>query len=185
LSQIAVNEGATVGDGINLTKFRGKTRSSGVQTASSTGGSGGTGSSSYKFITYPSGVPTGDVDYTVVRPMGTFVIKLLDNTSADTFNFANLRRFNYYSRAASTNYSVAANKNSSGTVKQLGVIGLDANGNEVARTYYVVYPNGTTGHSTNALTQVTLSSGDILGTFEEDVNGGYDNNYTGQYWLIY
>lgn len=184
LSQIAVNEGATVGDGINLTKIQGvRLEVSGVQTASSTGGSGGTGSSSYKFITYPSGVPTGDVDYTVVRPMGTFVIKLLDNTSADTFNFANLRRFNYYSRAASTNYSVAANKNSSGTVKQLGVIGLDANGNEVARTYYVVYPNGTTGHSTNALTQVTLSSGDILGTFEEDVNGGYDNNYTGQYWL--
>ncbi|WP_336731245.1 T9SS type A sorting domain-containing protein [Chryseobacterium sp. VD8] len=184
LSQIAVNEGATVGDGINLTKIQGvRLEVSGVQTASSTGGSGGTGSSSYKFITYPSGVPTGDVDYTVVRPMGTFVIKLLDNTSADTFNFANLRRFNYYSRAASTNYNVAANKNSSGTVKQLGVIGLDANGNEVARTYYVVYPNGTTGHSTNALTQVTLSSGDILGTFEEDVNGGYDNNYTGQYWL--
>ncbi|MDN4013833.1 T9SS type A sorting domain-containing protein [Chryseobacterium gambrini] len=184
LSQIAVNEGATVGDGINLTKIQGvRLEVSGVQTASSTGGSGGTGSSSYKFITYPSGVPTGDVDYTVVRPMGTFVIKLLDNTSADTFNFANLRRFNYYSRAASTNYSVAANKNSSGTVKQLGVIGLDANGNEVARTYYVVYPNGTTGHSTNALTQVTLSSGAILGTFEEDVNGGYDNNYTGQYWL--
>ncbi|WP_336690810.1 MULTISPECIES: T9SS type A sorting domain-containing protein [unclassified Chryseobacterium] len=184
LSQIAVNEGATVGDGINLTKIQGvRLEVSGVQTASSTGGSGGTGSSSYKFITYPSGVPTGDVDYTVVRPMGTFVIKLLDNTSSDTFNFANLRRFNYYSRAASTNYSVAANKNSSGTVKQLGVIGLDANGNEVARTYYVVYPNGTTGHSTNALTQVTLSSGDILGTFEEDVNGGYDNNYTGQYWL--
>lgn len=184
LSQIAVNEGATVGDGINLTKIQGvRLEVSGVQTATSTGGSGGTGSSSYKFITYPSGVPTGDVDYTVVRPMGTFVIKLLDNTSADTFNFANLRRFNYYSRAASTNYSVAANKNSSGTVKQLGVIGLDANGNEVARTYYVVYPNGTTGHSTNALTQVTLSSGDILGTFEEDVNGGYDNNYTGQYWL--
>ncbi|KHD90243.1 hypothetical protein AH06_00150 [candidate division TM6 bacterium Zodletone_IIa] len=54
LSQIAVNEGATVGDGINLTKIQGvRLEVSGVQTASSTGGSGGTGSSSYKFITYP------------------------------------------------------------------------------------------------------------------------------------
>jgi hypothetical protein len=81
LSQIGVNEGATVGDGINLQNSGVRLEVSGVQTASSTGGSGGTGSSSYKFITYPSGVPTGDVDYTVVRPMGTFVIKLLDNTS--------------------------------------------------------------------------------------------------------
>lgn len=181
LSQIATSETATTGDGINLTRIQGvRIEVSGVTTSTT----GGTGSSSFKFITFPAGAPTGDVEYTMVRPLGTFVIKLLDNTSADTFNFSNLRRFNYYSRASNTNYSVTANKNTNnGTVKQLGIIGLDINGNEVGRTYYVVYPNGTTGHSSNALTQVTASSTDIFGTYEEAQNGGYDNNYTSLYWL--
>lgn len=180
LKHIAYNEGAN-GDGINLTKIQGaRIEVSGVTTTTT----GGTGSASYKYLTFNSGVPTGDVDYTIIRPLGTFVIKLLDNTSADTFNFSNLRRFNYYSRDAATANGVTANKNTNnGTVKQLGVVGLDVNGNEVARTYYVVYPNGTTGHSPNALTQVTNSSGNLLGTFEEAQNGGYDNNYTSVYWL--
>lgn len=180
LRHIAYDEGVN-GDGVNLTKIQGaRIEVSGVSTTTT----GGTGSSSYKFLTFNSGVPTGDVEYTIIRPLGTFVIKLLDNTSADTFNFSNLRRFNYYSRNAATNNGVTANKNANnGTVKQLGVIGLDVNGKEVARTYYVVYPNGTTGHSSNALTQVTNSSGSVLGTFEEAQNGGYDNNYTSAYWL--
>ncbi|WP_415325462.1 T9SS type A sorting domain-containing protein [Chryseobacterium sp. MMS23-Vi53] len=181
LSQIATNEAS--GDGINLTTIQGvRLEVSGVSTTQT----GGTGSAGYKFITFPSGVPTGDVAYSMIRPMGTFAIKLLNNTAADQLNFANLRRFNYYNRAAGTPYNVAANKNAAkiGTVKQLGVIGLDSNGNEVARTYYVVYPNGTTGHSdTQAKTQVKSTSSDILGTYEEALNGGYDYNYTNQYWL--
>jgi hypothetical protein len=184
LSQIAANESATIGDGIYLSNIQGvRLEVSGVQTTQANGGNGGTGSSSYKFITFSSGVATGDVEYTIIRPLGTFAIKLLNNSAADTFNFSNLRRFNYYSRSASTDYNVTANKNGNGTVKQLGIVGLDANGKEVARTYYVVYPNATTGHSSNALTQVTASSTDLIGTFEEALNGGYDNNYTGQYWL--
>lgn len=180
LTHIAYNEGVN-GDGVNLTKILGvRIEPSGVSTTTT----GGTGSAAYKFLTFSSGVPTGDVPYTIIRPLGTVAIKLSDNTTADQLNFSNLRRFNYYSRDASTNYSVAASKNTNnGTVKQLGVIGLDINGNEVARTYYVVYPNGTTGHSINAKTQVTNSSGNLLGTFEEAQNGGYDNNYTSVYWL--
>lgn len=123
----------------------------------------------------------------MVRPMGTFVIKLNSDlgASAQQLNFSNLRRFNYYTRATSTAYSVTANKNTNtGTVKQLGVIGLDINGNEVARTYYVVYPDGTTGHSVaQARTQVTLDTSDILGTYEESPTGGVDSNYQSQYWL--
>ncbi|MDQ0591665.1 hypothetical protein QFZ37_000034 [Chryseobacterium ginsenosidimutans] len=184
LSRIAIAEagatGSANGDGVNLTNIQGvRLEVSGVTTTQT----GGTGSSSYKFITFSAGAPTGDVDYMMVRPMGTFAIKLLNNTAADQLNFSNLRRFNYYSRATTTDYNVAASKNTTGTVKQLGVIGLDNNGKEVGRTYYVVYPKGTTGHSTEALTQMTASSSDLVGTYEEAINGGYDTNYTGQYWL--
>jgi len=187
LSRIAVDE--PNGDGINLTTIQGvrvELSPNAVQTTS-----GGTtvvgGITSYKYITFAGGVPSGDVDHMMVRPMGTFVIKLTSNAATDQLNFANLRRFNYYRRDAGTAYNVAANKNTTvgnGSVKQLGVIGLDINGNEIARTYYVVYPNGTTGHSaTNAKTQVTADTSDLLGTFEEAATGGYDTNYTGQYWL--
>ncbi|UOU98777.1 T9SS type A sorting domain-containing protein [Chryseobacterium daecheongense] len=182
LSRIAYDETATVGDGVNLSTIYGvRLEVSGV-TSSQTGG---TGSSSYKFITFNAGVPTGDVDYVMVRPLGTFAIKLNNNTAADQLNFANLRRFNYYGRADNTNYAVTANKSTttSGTVKQLGVIALDANGKEIGRTYYVVYPNGTTGHSSNAKTQSTASSSNLVGTFEEASTGGYDLNYTSSYWL--
>ncbi|MBW7676942.1 T9SS type A sorting domain-containing protein [Chryseobacterium chendengshani] len=184
LSRIAITEAAVIGDGINLTTIRGlRLEVSGVTTTQA----GGTGSSSYKFITFASGVPTGDVRDMMVRPLGTFVIKLNNNTAVNPnnlLNFANLRRFNYTPRAATTDYGITANKNvDTGTVKQLGVIGLDVNGDEVGRTYYVVYPNGSTGHSSNALTQVTNSSSSILGTFEEALTGGYDNNFTSLYWL--
>lgn len=184
LSQIARAEAAAIGDGVNLTTIRGvRLEVSGVSTTPT----GGTGSTSYKFITFPSGVPTGDVEDMMVRPMGTFVVKLNDNTAANPDNildFANLRRFNYTPRAETTDYNVAAAKNTnSGTVKQLGVIALDANGKEIGRTYYVVYPNGTTGHSSDAKTQVSATSSSIVGTFEEAPTGGYDNNYTSAYWL--
>lgn len=182
LSRIAYDEPAANGDGVNLTTIQGvRLEVSGVATTSA-----GTGSTSYKFITFTAGAPTGDVAYAMIRPMGTFAIKLLNNSATDALNFSNLRRFNYYQRAEGTDYNVIANKNAGkvGSVKQLGVIGLDANGKEVARTYYVVYPNGTTGHSdTAAKTQVTLTSSDILGTYEEAPSGGYDYNYTNQYWL--
>lgn len=72
----------------------------------------------------------------------------------------------------------------SSTVKQLGIIALDGNGAEIGRAYYVVSPNGTSGHSSNSTLQVASSTSDIIGTFEEDgVKGGYDNNYTSSYWL--
>ncbi|WP_304342966.1 T9SS type A sorting domain-containing protein [Chryseobacterium koreense] len=139
----------------------------------------------FKFVTNVNGVWTGDTDYLMIRPMGTFMIKLLNNSVTPTINLANLRRFNYYSRNTGTPYSVGANRGASnGTVKELAIIGLNANGGEVARTYYVVYPNGITGHSSDTKAQVTAGSTNLLGTYEEDpINGGYDNNYTSSYWL--
>ncbi|WP_326982135.1 T9SS type A sorting domain-containing protein [Chryseobacterium sp. MYb264] len=182
LSKIAFVESG-VGDGNNLTTIKGVR----VDVVDVVTNAQGTGSTSYKFISFAGGEPIGDVEYTLVRPMGTFVVKLNDNTAtgADaTLNIGNLRRFNYTPRTDGTDYNVAAAKNgSNNSVKQLGVIGLDANGKEVGRTYYVVYPNATTGHSTAAKSQVSAVSANVIGTFEEAPSGGYDYNYAGQYWL--
>ncbi|MEF9478757.1 T9SS type A sorting domain-containing protein [Chryseobacterium sp. 1B4] len=181
LFNIARNEPAANGDGVYLSNIYGIR----LQPATVVTGAGGTQSTgAFKFVTYDSsGIPIGDIDYLMVRPLETFTIKLKDNTAADQLNFANLRRFNYYSRSGNTDYNVTANKNGTGTVKQLGVIGLDVNGNEVSRTYYIVSPEAVTGHSPNARTQITNSSANAIGTFEEALNGGYDTNYMNQYWL--
>lgn len=181
LSRIAYNEPAAITDGNNLSNiYAVRLEPSGVQYSPSNG-SGSTGT--FKSITFNAGVPTGDVEYTMVRPFGTFVIKL-NNNNGPLFNFRTLRRFNYLSRAAGTSYSVTASKNTNtGTVKQLGVIALDSNGNEVGRTYYVVYPDGTTGHSVDSKTQIVGYSTDVINTYEEALNGGYDLNYTNSYWL--
>lgn len=180
LSAIAFEDPQGVGDGNFLDNIYGvRLEAQGVQ-YSSAGGS----SARIKYITYDSsGVLAGDVDYTMVRPMGTFVIKLKSNT-AQTLNLSTLRRFKYHTRNASTDYSVTAAKNGiQGTVKQLGVIGLDASGKEVERTYYVVSPNTISGHTLTPTIQVTNSGITTLGTFEEDaINGGYDNNNV-SYWL--
>ncbi|WP_312392348.1 T9SS type A sorting domain-containing protein [Chryseobacterium sp.] len=187
LRNIAYNEPAANGDGVNLSNIYGVRLEPGQVSTVNNVGTGTT--TPGKYITFNSGVPTGDVDYMMIKPMGTFQIKLNNNNNVDQLNFANLRRFNYYSRGASTDYSVTANKNASkvGTVKQLGVIGLDANGNEVGRTYYVVYPNAVTGRSVNAKTQVTARGGttnpDFLGTYEEALTGGADPNFSNSYWL--
>ncbi|PIF43138.1 putative secreted protein (Por secretion system target) [Chryseobacterium sp. 52] len=175
-----------IGDGNNISNIWGVRYDPGTVTV---GSQGNTYSSGALITTYAVGtrIPVGDVDV-VIKPMQTFVLKLRDNT-AQTLNFNTLRRFNKTSRAANVDYSVTAAKNGGksidGTVKQLGVIGLDVDGNEIARTYYVVSPNFTTGHQTSIATtvQATSTSENIIGTFEEALNGGYDTNYTGQYWL--
>lgn len=196
LSRIGHVESATPGDGNFLSKIYGiRLEVSNVQYKTNIGG----GTSTYKYVvfsgTHPNApsqtgspaVPIGDIDYLVVRPMGTFLIKLKDNSSSDSFNFKTLRRFNYLPRLASTNYSVTAARSTASkvtnTVKQLGVIALDANGNELGRTYYVVYPEAITGNSSEANSQVTALSTNVVGTFEEAPSGGYDFNQTSKYWL--
>lgn len=180
LSRIGYNEGAN-GDGNAINSIQGvRYESIGVSTSSATG----THATSYKFITYdPSGVPAGDFSGAIIKPMQAFVIKLRNNTLPQTLNFNTLRRFAYTPRAAATPYSVTAAKNTlSGTLKQLGVIGLDANGEEVARTYFVVSPNATTGHSLSAKLQASAFSGS-LSTREELPGGGEDVVASSTYWL--
>lgn len=129
--------------------------------------------------------PVGDIGL-IIKPMQTFVVKLRDNTTVQTLNFDNLRRFKNSRRLAGTEYNVTALKSgrlSGNTVKQLGVIGLDENGQELARTYYAVYSTAITGHTSSETVQTTLGSSNIIGTYEEAVNGGLDTNYSGAYWL--
>lgn len=187
LSRIGYAEPAVGGitDGNNISNIWGVRYDPGTVVVGSQGNAYSTGA---LYQTYAAnGVPVGDIGM-IIKPMQTFVLKLRDNSS-QTLNFNTLRRFNSTVRAATTDYSVTAAKNATGkvtegTVKQLGVIGLDANGKEIARTYYVVSPNAVTGHQTSVATTVQATAGsNIIGTFEEALNGGYDTNYTGQYWL--
>ena len=182
LSQIGVTEAATTGDGNNLSNIYGvRLEVSGVQHTTTGGG----GSSNFKAVTFSAGVATGDVEYLVVRPLGAFAIKLNNNTTKPNFDFSTLRRFKYHPRNPGTNYSVTAkrNGNATSTVKQLGIIGLDASGNELERTYYVVADNTVSGASSSVKTQVGVFGGQQFGTFEEDaINGGYDNSNL-SYWL--
>ena len=202
LSRIGHTESATTGDGNDLSNIYGiRFETSGVQYTPNKGG----GSTSYKYVTFtntsgiPGGltggtpsVPVGDVDYMMVRPMGTFVIKMKDNTKSSPsaerlLDFKTLRRFQYYPRV-SNSYNVTASRTSSkvagsSTTKQLGVIALDANGNEIGKTYYVVYADAVTGHPDKETSQVTAFSDNIVGTYEEAVAGGYDYNQTNKYWL--
>lgn len=149
--------------------------------------SGGTFSVGAKIVTYTAGAPSpvGDVGV-MIKPMQTFVIKLRNNSPEvsgnKTLSFDNLRRFKYTPRTSGTPYSPTARLE--GSVKQLGVIGLNENGEELARTYFVVYPTATSGNTAEPTTQTILGSQDIMGTFEEDAaNGGTDSNYANSYWL--
>ncbi|MFY7814526.1 MAG: T9SS type A sorting domain-containing protein [Chryseobacterium taeanense] len=181
LSRIGYDENLGITDGNNVSNIWGIEYYPGTITTMSTGATYSTGALLQTF--HPSGIPVGDVGL-IIKPMQTFKMKLRDNTP-QTLNFNTLRRFNGTVRAASTDYNVTAAKtNNSATVKQLGIIGLDVNGKEISRTYYVVSPSSVTGHQTSVTTTVQASAGsNIIGTFEEAINGGYDNNYSNSYWL--
>jgi len=163
------------------------------------------------YLSYTSGVATGDVKQAIVRPMGTFEIKL--STGTTPLDFGKLRKFAYSASSSATptyndgvtvqskslneelllselselsTNSTAKTANarlSSSTVKQLGVIALDSDGKELGRTYYVVYADGVSGQPTNLTTQVTANSKNIIGTFEESKKGGVDEDLINSYWL--
>lgn len=189
LSKIGYVETGATTDGNNITTIQGIRYSPGtVQSLPS----GATYSTAAQYITFDTnplsptfGRPVGDISGIIIKPMQTFVLKLR-SAAEQTLSFDNLRRFKNNARADGTSYTVTAAKGASSTqtMKQLGIIALDADKKELARTYYVVYPEAKTGHTTDVKTQVTLGGGNIFGTFEEHpVNGGYDTNYTGSYWL--
>lgn len=185
LSKIGYVEAGTVTDGNNITNIWGVQYSPGtVQYVNGVGSS----FTNPLIMTFDPAtrMPIGDINNLVVKPMGTFIIKLRDNTP-QTLNFNTLRRFSNTARVEGTDYNVAASKvasNGTGTVKQLGVIGLDANGNELGRTYFVVSPHATTGHQ-NSITNTVQAASDnnSFVTYEEKMTGGIDPNYVPNYSL--
>lgn len=144
-------------------------------------------------------VPVGDVDNLVIKPMGTVYVKLDRSLNAqfngfnNNLNFATLRRFSKRSRAANVAYTVTAAKNNPAnatSVKQLGVIALDAQDKEISRTYYVVHGNGSTGYTTDYNLQTNTGFNEnntpinsSIYTNEEFVSGGIDPTYASRYNL--
>ena len=159
------------------------------------------------YVSYVGGVATGDVKQAIVRPMGTFEVKL-SAPSTRVLDFSQLRKFAYeanssntstypggvtvlsepaseslFSEMSTNSTARIANNISNSTVKQLGVIALDADGKELGRTYYVVHANGISGQPTKLSSQVTANSKNVIGTFEESKKGGVDEDLIESYWL--
>lgn len=181
----------TSGDGNFISNIYGIRVEQSAGTISYAPGVGG-GATSFRYVTFDSATssPVGDVDWLIVRPLSVFVIKLKDNALPQTLNFNSLRRFAFTPRLPNVPYSPTAIKSISvdkkplvSTVKQLGVIALDQNNNELGRTYYVVSPSAQTGHSSNSKYQIASASTNVIGTYEENLHGGYDQNYIDKYWL--
>ena len=149
-----------------------------------TSSGGGTQSIGAKLVTYtpgsPYSTPVGDVT-AIIKPMQTFALKFRNN-NAQALRFERGRRFAYTARPYLAFPSVLS-RGSAGSVKQLGVIALDEHGNELGRTYYVVYPEAQTGKPATYSTQVAAGSQNIIGTFEEKPAGGIDEELQNAYWL--
>lgn len=195
---------------LDLTKISSdlQTKIQGIRVAVSDvkyGRSAGTTYAKYKYVTFTgTGSPVGDVDLAIIKPLQTFVVKMKDGQTG-SLDLATLRTFAY--KGASllsqgeedmviqsknrkdqklnllSNGFKQLSKSKNSSVKQLGIIALDEDGNELGRAYYAVYPNAHTGTNNFVNAQVTASSTDVIGTYEENINGGYDEDAANAYWL--
>lgn len=147
----------------------------------------------YKYINFTvAGGAVGDVEAPIIKPLQEFVIKLKSNNVKPSINFATLRTFAYKSATGVTSGTTVGSSfrnprisklQNSGSVKQLEVLLLDENKNEIDRTYYVVYPEAQTGLPTEATVQVAASKSNAITTFEESAEGGIDNAVKDTYRL--
>lgn len=139
---------------------------SGISYSSDTGG----GASSYNAVTL---APGGDnfagpaKKWLIVRPGQTFTLKFTTNVNY-TLNLSELKTFSYNETRALGGKT--ANKSGS-TFKQLSIIGLDKDNNEVASLYYVLSDKTVTGSSKDAMTQVGDLSEGKFALYEEDPDG--------------
>lgn len=185
LSLIGYNEPALPSDNNNIDNIHGIIVNPATVVYNATTG----GTSTYagaQMVTFDANrKPTGNYDALVVKPLGTFKIKLKTNV-AKTLDFDNLRRFSSVPRGETVGYSVTAQRNSN-AIKQLGVLALDAAGNQIGETYYVVAPHFATGNIVDPLVnnsvQAMTSTDAIIQTFEELPTGGTDPNFASAYRL--
>lgn len=188
LSLIGYDEPVAVTDNNNLSNILGIAVDPQNVTWNSNTGGAATYLESQKVTFDPvSRKPTGAYSALIIKPLSTFKIKLRDNTS-QTLDFDNLRRFSSIPRIETVSYSVTAAKNTNvGAIKQLGVLALDAAGNQIGETYYVVAPQFTTGSfidpSINSVQAVTSTMNAVIQTYEEVATGGIDPNSSSAYRL--
>ncbi len=111
----------------------------------------------------------------VVKPMQEVVLKMND-TSSQTLKFNKTRRFAQTARAESTTYSVTAARLSAAPVvtKQLGVILLNSNDQELGRAFYVVNSDAVTGYAPDAARMQATTDNTSIFTKEEVLSGGAD-----------
>lgn len=147
-----------------------------------------------KYINFTvTGGAVGDIEAPIIKPMQEIAIKLRSNNIKPTIDFGALRTFAYEATShVSSGTTVGAasfkrlnlSKNQkNGTVKQLEVLLLDENKQEIDRTYYVVYGQAETGIPSNVTVQVAASKANAITTFEENVEGGIDNSVKDTYRL--
>ncbi|MDY6026136.1 T9SS type A sorting domain-containing protein [Bergeyella zoohelcum] len=149
------------------------------------------GSTFFKYITYtdktPSGIPIGDYEGALIKPMQSFAIKMRNNTCPDNervFSFNKLRRFSYKPRRVDPNsniafnpYGVNSDRNGNiSSIKQLKVIAFDSDDSEVGRTYFVVSDQFKTGVNNGTTVQVGTSIHSNVFTKEELPTGGADTS---------
>ncbi|EKB61328.1 T9SS type A sorting domain-containing protein [Bergeyella zoohelcum] len=151
--------------------------------------SGSTFSESAQYITYASGVAVGATNV-MIKPMQTFVVKLKDANPA-TLDFDKLRRFAYTPKSSASAQGVTSSRNAS-TVKELTIIAQDENGEDLGRTYYVIYSDGVTGQPIQPSAQAASSDFapnlnppvyPTISTYEENVSGGIDTSVSDLYRL--
>lgn len=130
--------------------------------------------------------PVGNINALVIKPLGTFKIKLRNGIPA-ILNFDTLRRFSNIPRQENINYHVNANRKNSASVKQLGVLLLDDNYNQIGETYYVVAPHFQTGNNENPSehsVQAQAGNSSLISSYEENPQtGGTDENFATKYRL--
>lgn len=131
-------------------------------------------------VTFDSngGLVAGQANDLLIKPMQAFVVKLSDSTP-QTLKFNKTRRFAQTARPDTTTYSVTArtlSKTNSVSTKQLGVVLLDANNQELGRTFYVVNEDAVTGFAPSTARMQATADNSSIYTNEEQLNGGADTN---------
>lgn len=178
LSQIGTAETFTNPDGVVMSTIQGVRREPGTGVTYSSA-TGTVSSSDAIKVTFTAGVPSaGDVDQLIIRPLEAYYIKLSD-AATQTFDMNGTRRFAQTARLAGDVRVITNMRASNSTVKQVKVIAKNANGEEVARTYYAVSDFATNGKSEEALLQAKSDVAQpLIYTNEEIPQGGIDPNST-------
>jgi hypothetical protein len=189
LSMIGIDEtlfGATVGDNNNIKNLWGiSVNPSNVKFNNATGTT--SSYSANQIVTFgTNNRPVGNIDCLIVKPLGTFKIKLRDNNPA-VLDFDNLRRFSNRPRSETTSYNVVASKsNDFNSIKQLGVILLNENKDQIGETYFVVsndFKTGNNQYQNNNSVQAIATPANLISTYEEALIGGVDTNFSSKYRL--